>query len=151
MNSRGYSYTNAIDLWAVGAIVHQMLTSEIPFLNTNQDSFLLPDLDYGSSDGFSATIDIYLLVDHCRNLKPYPTESLLAKGASRDGIDFVKSVMIVKPRDRLTAVEALGSVWLGETVPPTAAVIPPTPAVIQPSLVILILSLQFFPLYMNNS
>ncbi|KAL0630732.1 Protein kinase protein rad53, partial [Maublancomyces gigas] len=132
MNSRGNSYTNAIDLWAVGAIVHQMLTSEIPFLNTNQGSFL-SDLDFGSSDKCSATIDIYLLVDYCRNLIPYPTESLLAKGADRDEIDFVKSVMTVKPRGRLTAVEALGSVWVGGTVPSTAAVIPPAPGVVLPS------------------
>lgn len=78
----------------------------------------MSDLDTGFSNNSadylqanSATLDMGLIVDYCRNVKPFPTDSLLTQGVSESGIKFVRSVMAPKPRDRLTAVNALASEW----------------------------------------
>lgn len=122
---RGNSYTDAIDLWALGAIVHQMLTSEIPFRDTYQPSFL-SEFDLSSSNTNSPTLDMGLIVDYCRAAKPFPTGSLLNKRVNRNGIEFVTSVMAANPRDRLTAVAALKCVWFDVTssAPPSVFLVP---------------------------
>lgn len=111
-----------------------MLTSEIPFLekydSTGEANSLLSELDFGSSDLSSnpfavmSTIDIDLLIDYCRNLKPFPIESLQRNRVNKDGIGFVRSLMVAKPRDRVSAADALKSVWLVGTVSRIPSVIP---------------------------
>lgn len=112
-----------------------MLTSEIPFLDKYQDMdgsvTFISGLDIGSPDestAISATMDMALLLDYCRNLKPFPTESLQNHGVSTDGISFVRSLMAPKPSDRVSAADALKSTWftwLGARSPT-----PPTPPTI---------------------
>lgn len=120
-NTRRNAYSNAVDLWAAGAIIHLMLTSEIPFSDKNQgteDSMsLLSGLDLGTGDiASSGTIDLGLLLDYCRNLKSFPSESLLNNVVSDGGITLVKSLMAAEPSNRSSAVDALNSVWLGGTL-----------------------------------
>lgn len=109
-HAKANSYTSAIDIWALGAIVHQILTSEIPFLDTDQDLFL-SDFDSVPPEEKSPTLDMGLIVDYCRGGKPFPTNSLLTHRAGQSAIDFVKSLMAPKPSDRLTAENSLKSDW----------------------------------------
>lgn len=105
MRSRN-GYTTAIDLWALGAGIRQVLTSEIPF----------PDTYHHSKSMFETSavpeIDMAHLVAYFNDTKPFPEESLETHHASKEAIDFVKSLMIVNPRNRVSAVEALNSPWL---------------------------------------
>lgn len=106
------SYTNQIDIWALGAIVHEMLTLEIPFVDTyiNTDSAVSGLTTSGAQD----TLDTDLLYGYCHGTKQFPTASLRSHGVGEDGIEFVKSLMAVNPRERLSAAVALTSGWLAQ-------------------------------------
>lgn len=109
----GNSYSKTVDIWALGAVVHKILTAEIPFLDKYNEVPMTSGLDSGYVT--SKEVDIGLLSDYCRKSQVFPTESLLTNKASEDAIDFVKSMMLVDPRARVTAVGALNSRWLRET------------------------------------
>lgn len=121
--SAGNSYTNNIDIWALGAIVHEMLTLEIPFLD--KYSYRHPDLTLSVSPSAEQTVDTGLLYEYCKGANPFPCESLRTAGVTEDGIDFVKSLMVVNPTGRASAAVALASKWI--QVRPTLQAEPPTP------------------------
>lgn len=107
----GNSYTNNIDIWAIGAIVHEMLTLEIPFLEGPIDNA-------GFTSCLSiaeATVDTGLLYGYCHGKEPFPSASLCSHGVPEDGIQFVKSLMAVNPSERLSAAAALACEWLVQT------------------------------------
>lgn len=103
----GNSYTNQIDIWALGAIVHEMLTLQIPFLDTYIDEDSGPPLST-----FEDVVDTGLLYTYCQGGSPFPCASLRSHGVSEDGIEFVKSLMAVNPSERPSAAVALASGWL---------------------------------------
>lgn len=127
------SYSNTVDIWALGAVVHKILTAEIPFLDKYEEVSMTSGLDSGYVT--SGEVDIGLLSDYCRKSQPFPTESLLTNKASEDAIDFVKSMMLVDPRARITAAGALNSRWLAEIQSPPQVLAKPAPQM----LVLLIL------------
>lgn len=110
------SYTNLVDLWALGAIVHQILTLEIPFQDMYDGlGISLSSLDMGSTITRCATIDMRLLYGYCQGLISFPTKSFEQCAVSRHGVYFVQSLMAVDPRERVSASEALESDWLCKT------------------------------------
>lgn len=119
--SAGDSYTNAVDIWALDAVVHKILTSEIPFRDTYTDNSttFLSGLDLRSISRQSVKIDIVLLSAYCRNSKQFPVECLERNNVPIDGIGFVGSLMVARPAGRVTAAGALNAAWLGGTEAPT--------------------------------
>lgn len=109
----GDSYTKVVDIWALGTVVHQILTSEIPFLETYEAMTSMTTTPEPSNTAGPAmsTIDYELLYAYCRG-SDFPTQSLQRNGVSYEGIDFVKSLMIADPRKRVSAKDALESRWL---------------------------------------
>lgn len=99
-------YTWSVDIWALGAVVHQVLTSETPFLEIDEIS------DDSTYDTMQSSIDGELLLNYCAGRCAFPVASLTSHGASADAVDFVKSLMVPNPNDRLSAASALQSVWL---------------------------------------
>lgn len=114
--SESNSYSRIVDIWALGAVVHKILTSEIPFLDTSDDS-TISGID--SADATFAEVDFGLLYNYCRKSLPFPTESLLTNNACDGAIDCVKSMMVADPRGRVSAAAALNSGWLRELAPPS--------------------------------
>lgn len=114
------SYTKAVDLWALGAVIHEILTTEIPFLEIYEDldeeladdlgSMRITPEEYTACDSWP-TIDSEILYDFCRGSE-FPIESLRKHSVSDEGIDFVKSLMVANPRNRVSAVAALESPWM---------------------------------------
>lgn len=105
----GNSYTNNIDIWALGVIVHEMLTLRIPFLDT------FANTDSGFTSCLSTVedmVDTGLLYGYCHGANPFPCGSLRTHGVPEDGIEFVKNLMAVNPSERLSAPAALASEWL---------------------------------------
>lgn len=102
-----------MDVWAVGAMAHQILTSEVPFLDKYQDMGSTM-LVAGQASTIGPAIDTDLLFNFCRGLKPFPSESLQENQVPVEGIDFVRSLMLADPRGRLSAKEALKARWLVE-------------------------------------
>ncbi|KAF8537767.1 kinase-like domain-containing protein [Trichophaea hybrida] len=81
-------YTNAVDIWALGYIVHKILTSEVPF-DTSADVF-----------------------HYTSRLAGFPSEHLEAVQTSANGVKFIKSLLEVDPEDRLSAEQARKAEWL---------------------------------------
>lgn len=105
------SYTKVVDIWALGTVVHEILTSEIPFLEIEEEE---DDITFisGIPTNVMSMIDMGLLMNYCNGLETFPVASLHRNGVSAEGIDFVKSLMVVNPKDRVSAADALKSPWI---------------------------------------
>ena len=80
-------YTNAVDIWAVGCIAHQILTQVLPFRSFSELSL------------------------YCARPE-FPRNYLLLKNISREGMEVVESMLAFQPERRIAAKEALDSEWL---------------------------------------
>ena len=80
-------YMNAVDIWAIGCIAHEMLMQVLPFPNISKLSL------------------------YCTRPE-FPRNSMLLKNISRKGMDIVESMLAFHPERRITAKEALASEWL---------------------------------------
>lgn len=103
------SYARAVDIWSLGIIVHEILTSEIPFLQTDSDQM--------SESGFESElappeVDMTQLYEYCHGYREFPIESLQNSQVSKDGKDFVMGLLAASPRARMSAADALKSPWL---------------------------------------
>lgn len=106
------SYTNAADLWALGCLVHEILTSEIPFLYREVDfGTIVSGLELEET---AQALDQTLLYEYCYGISEFPTASLDKSVIGKEGIDFVKRLLVVDPKCRPSASDALKSPWLLE-------------------------------------
>lgn len=108
------SYTNAVDLWALGVIVHQILTSEIPFLDIDQDEGMEKVSNISTTSDPTPEMDMDLVYKYCRGLDSFPSQSLHINGVSDEGKNFVTNLMTADPSNRVSATDALKSIWLIE-------------------------------------
>lgn len=107
-------YTNAVDMWALGCLVHEILTSEIPFLETpfsniDLDSDMMSGLDFPQRQ-----IDMEMLSKFCSSGIDLPVRVLQDSGASSNEIDFLKKLLVPHPHRRVAAKDALRIPWLLE-------------------------------------
>ena len=79
-------YTVAVDIWSLGEIAFRALTGKQPF---------------------PRSLGVYV-----KGASPFPVAVLQAHGVSKQGCDFLRSLMAPMPKDRLTAQEALSHVWI---------------------------------------
>lgn len=105
-------YTNAVDMWSLGCLVHEMLTTERPFLLQ-----AVVDDDFGSSMQFDTAssepeADIDKIIEFCREQQAFPEEALLSSGVGELERRFVKALLLPDPNLRLSAVNALASPWI---------------------------------------
>ena len=80
-------YTNAIDIWALGCITHEILTQTLPFRGWGE------------------------LSSYCSR-PSLPRNAMLSKNISKRGIEFVERALAYPPVCRMAANEALGLEWL---------------------------------------
>ena len=85
------TYTNAVDLWALGCIMYQLYTHEVPF---PPNSNLAP------------------LKRYCMGKKPFPLDPLRKNNVTKLSAEFIMRLLEPRPSSRLTAQEALGTAWL---------------------------------------
>lgn len=100
-------FTYALDIWSLGCLLHEMLSSKVPFFDTNTDNE--DDDDIGPSP---PCLDMDSLMAYCQGRLDFPTSALHEAGVSEDGIAFVKSLLSPRPEDRPTATSALMNPWL---------------------------------------
>lgn len=103
----GLEYTNAIDLWALGCLIYELLTLENPF----QDRTLEINVS-GVATSSHIPVDTYLLSEFCKGNVQLPTESLRQAGAAESAIEFIQSLLVADPRSRMLAADGMKHEWL---------------------------------------
>lgn len=81
-------YTNAVDIWSLGCLIHDIVTKETPFPDTRK------------------------LEDYVRGRIPFPRTKLIETRASSATIEFISKLLLPLPGKRLTAIQALNDPWL---------------------------------------
>jgi serine/threonine protein kinase len=84
-----FASTIAVDVWAIGEILHRMLTTTPSFMDPR-----LPISEYVA-----------------RGLE-FPTSLLDAAQVSPEGVDCIRLMMAASPRARVTTTAALEHTWL---------------------------------------
>ncbi|KAF8243831.1 kinase-like protein, partial [Wilcoxina mikolae CBS 423.85] len=85
-------YTNAVDIWSLGIITHEVLTKEVPFESETR------------------------LVRYVDRSMGFPMKALEKAGVGSSTTNFIKRLLAPMPQDRPTAEEALLDHWLSETI-----------------------------------
>jgi len=88
------SLAAALDMWSLGAVAFQVMTNTGAFPNF---------------------VD---LAGYCSGKNGFPTARLREHGVSHDGQDFVASLMLLKPEDRLLADQARQHPWIRAGIDP---------------------------------
>ena len=83
----------AADIWALGEITYQMMTSRPSFTN------------------------LIILCSYVQNMQTFPLALLEKIGISASGQEFITSTMSASPENRLTASQALNHSWLRDCKP----------------------------------
>lgn len=105
---------NHYKLNTLGITVYEILCSELP----SRDIFLGSDTLTVTSMpstalGMGSTLDTVLLFHYCHGSIEFPSETLRERGVSENDIDFVKLLMTVNPKERVSATDSLESLSLG--------------------------------------
>lgn len=102
------TYTKAVDIWSLGCLVHEVLTTEIPFLEMiSADSTGIEQEDSGLQ-----RTDFTSFKSFCDGKTELPLDSLRRSGASDTAVQFLKTLLVADPKCRPPAKEALLSKWL---------------------------------------
>lgn len=105
----GHGFSFAIDMWSLGCLLHEMLTSQTPFLQVERGQFT----DMTGVDFFPQT-DMDALFDYCQGDLVLPLESLEASKVSVAGIGLINELLTVNPTERPSAIRTLQHSWLTE-------------------------------------
>lgn len=111
------AYTDAVDIWALGCIVHEVLTAEIPFLEAKNSNTVFSGLT-NNDELVSPQTDLAVFKAYCDGTIEFPIESLTRCNVGNNAIEFVKSVLVADPGMRMAAKESLRSAWLKQQIEP---------------------------------
>lgn len=103
-------YSNAVDLWAVGCIAYRLLTGMVPFPS-------------GRS-----------LWRYCDDRSSFPVHALSENAITGLASQFTRELLMVDPKERLSASEALHHAWVttrGECRTRSLSLLLPRPVVIR--------------------
>lgn len=103
-------FTFALDIWSLGCLVHELLTSKTPFRDAPQG----PEDESGFTIA-GTEVDMALYFKYCQETTTFPTEVLRNSQVDQLGINFIKNLLVVNPRERATVADALQNPWLADT------------------------------------
>lgn len=110
-SSNRESYARSVDIWSLGIMTHEVLTSEIPFLQVDSDRMSESGFE---SELLAPEIDMAHLYEYCYGHKGFPLDSLQNSQVSEKGQKFVMGLLVANPSARMSATDALESPWLLE-------------------------------------
>lgn len=106
------NYSNAVDMWALGCLVHELLTGHIPFREVEYEEDGTTEFDLGSGEVLEPQTDMYAVNSFCDGKTELPTDVLRQCLVSETAIEFLKVILVADPGSRAAAKEALESIWL---------------------------------------
>lgn len=105
-------------MWALGCVVHELLTGQIPFCEVDDDDDgedEMTGLDLGPMEVLGPQTDMDAVRSFCDGKTEFPTNVLKESGVSDDAIGFMKAILVANPESRAEAKGALDSPWfIGE-------------------------------------
>lgn len=105
----GKTFAYALDMWSLGCLVHELLTSEMPFLELGNQSEMFSGM---TMSDFTPQVDMGSLLEYCRDEIEFPAEILRNAQVEEEGIDLIKGLMNPDPKGRSTAALTLKHPWL---------------------------------------
>ncbi|KAH0606057.1 uncharacterized protein H6S33_004514 [Morchella sextelata] len=108
-------FTNALDIWSLGILVHEVLTSKRPFFDQaayDEDSGKISGVVSSSTTKPLTQANSPLLFGYYYGNIEFPVDDLVTSGASPEAICFVRGLLAANPEDRPAALEAFKDVWL---------------------------------------
>lgn len=106
-------YTYAVDMWALGCIVYQLLTFQFPFQKTPSSTTILELEDYTGVATTTPMVETDMNLSHqfCSGSIPLPTQALEKSQVSSQGVRFVKRLLVANPTSRISAADGLSHRW----------------------------------------
>ncbi|KAG6425301.1 hypothetical protein SASPL_115729 [Salvia splendens] len=98
------SYSCAVDMWAVGCVMAEMLLRKVLFRGKSKEDQLH---------------EIYCILGHSDNNNVDTTISSAKYMLSDDGFDLLKGLLTCDPTKRITSQSALNHAWLADGLTPT--------------------------------
>lgn len=92
--------------------MHELLTSETPFLESDEPDGVSGFTEMSST--WEPEFDMNAFFAYCGGMIDFPIEVLQKSQASEEKISFVKSLLTVVPKARPTATAALQNPWLAK-------------------------------------
>lgn len=99
-NEQG-AYIFALGIWSLGTMMYELWTQQTPFANTN-----IEPTDSGSSLASGVAtgtpeyrVDLKIHSDYCGGSTEFPTEVLQQSQVGKEGMAFVKRLLIANPKD----------------------------------------------------
>lgn len=105
----GNEYTTAVDMWALGFIVHQLLTGSRPFLEAPMEEL---SSGYLTDETGEMATDMRLLLQFCDGSVVLPLQLLQDIKAPESAIQLIRSLIVPDPRSRSSAAQALLDPWI---------------------------------------
>ncbi|RPB10763.1 kinase-like protein [Morchella conica CCBAS932] len=112
----GGDYTNAVDMWALGTILHELFVGVIPFAEQEEEEEEEEEEEDETMVSESAVhvmqVDSYMLHRYCSGLIPFPEELLVQRGVGSEARELVRGLLAPQPERRWGVERALASMWL---------------------------------------
>lgn len=109
---RSDNYSKAVDMWALGCLVHELLTGQLPFREIEYEPDWTIESGIGSNEFPEPQTDFNAMKSFCDGKTDLPTDLLKQSRVSEIAIRFLQLILVAKPESRQSAKDALESAWL---------------------------------------